>query len=149
MKLLKQVFFVIVFICTIFFMVQSAHAAKALGDIPGRTRVQTVLTEDDMGYIATAVALLIAQVECKATPVENGLTKLADRNGIDVDPLNRAIFAAIKASAELPYERGDLITDVTKIVSMTFKEVKATIATNKPAACSKWTDLLRNLGVAK
>lgn len=125
---------------------------KALGDIPGRTRggVATMdLTENDEGYIVSTVVLLVTQIKCKAIPTEGGLGRLGDRNGIDVTPINRAILAALGSNSELPYEIGDVIPAVTRIVNLTHAEVIKSIAKDKPAACTKWVDLLRQLGVAK
>jgi hypothetical protein len=71
--------------------------------------------------IASTSALAIATSCDGFTVVEGALPKLADRNGVSEEQA-QAILAAILAQADQPYDKTDLIPEITVVVRDTMRE---------------------------
>lgn len=109
----------------------------------------TNLSDIDKGFVVTGIVSVMMSLHCKANLVNGGMLKLAERFGIDSDPLNRAVMATMKAQSDQPYDSNDLIPSVTTLILSTYADVQNELQNDKIATCSKYINLLQRIGVAK
>jgi hypothetical protein len=69
--------------------------------------------------------------------VDGGPRLIADRNGVEFDTVGPAIAAAFLAQLNQPYERENLIPEITVTVRLVLMEIDADVRNNKSRACAK------------
>lgn len=112
--------------------------------------VQAAVSKADKTFILVTTGTLIQATLCPGYEVISGAPqKFADMNGADFDGLFPAVQAAIFAQIEKPYDRADLIPEVTQLVRDMFMEMGADFERNRPQACSKWGKILVQSGTIK
>jgi hypothetical protein len=119
-------------VCIALLSTSAAHAAE--------------LNEIEKGYVWFDIATTFATTYCGAHEIKDGVRKMGERNGIDVDAYGRAIVAAIKAAYGSPYNRADLIPGVTQVYRLASRTIMDDIEDDKIKACGNWLPILRNAG---
>lgn len=102
-------------------------------------------------YVLAAMTAYTATLACPGAEWQpNGLGRLGDYNGIETGKVLKATLAAIELIANDPYERSDLMPEVTLRVRIVneklaedFKKLGA------KAYCAKWLPELRRKGILK
>lgn len=107
------------------------------------------LTDSDQSYIVAVSASAIVASRCSATMVPSSAIKLADKLGVNAEILYPAIMAAVKANANLPYERADMIPEVTSLLVHTMIEITGDLMKDQKTTCSQWVGGLRLLGMVQ
>jgi hypothetical protein len=106
-----------------------------------------MLSKSEQYYVANSVSGVFVAMICDAKIKEGAMTDIADRLGID-DGLRKAVVAAMFAQMKSPYERGDLVPAVTRLVNEVEEMVASEITgPSKKAGCAKWVKILRDNGV--
>jgi hypothetical protein len=108
------------------------------------SNASAILSTPEQAYIAISVSTFFTSMLCDAKVVKNGLGIIADRNGIETETLNKAIVAAINAQINDPYERDDLVPEVTRFVVEVAHSLDAEMTKSKKKACTKWIGTLRD-----
>jgi hypothetical protein len=81
--------------------------------------------------------------------IDGAPRKIADMNGANFDVLGPAMIAAWSAQIDAPYERSDLIPEVTQEVRVVINDIMDDMRKNKPLACAKWGKILLPVGILK
>jgi hypothetical protein len=125
---------------------KSIITAAALA-LSASTASAEILSKSEQFYIANSVSGLFVSTICDAKIKEGAMTDIADRLGID-DGLRKAVVAAMFAQMKSPYERGDLVPAVTRLVNEVGEMIASDITgPSKKAGCAKWIKILRDNGV--
>jgi hypothetical protein len=122
--------------------VRKIITASALALILSATSA-SALDQMEKSFVVNAVGSLIITSRCPGYKMTNdGLIRMSDRMGID-GSITKAIVATLGASSDRPYEREDLIPEVTRLVVATADAVSKEL----PSGCAKWASPLVNNGV--
>ena len=105
--------------------------------------------EIEKAYIWTNVATTIAITFCNARGIKDGVLKMGDRNGIDVNAYARAIIAAASAANGSSYNRSDLIPGVTQIYRLAQRTILDDLQQDKSKTCDNWLAILRSAGTVE
>lgn len=92
------------------------------------------------------VATTIAVSSCGAHEIKDGVLKMAERNGIDVNAYGRAIIAAAAAANGWSYNRSDLIPGVTQVYRLSLRTILDDLEQDKSKTCDNWLSILRSVG---
>jgi hypothetical protein len=103
------------------------------------------LSELENGFVGVVAATSTVVLLCDAKTVKDSIPKIADRMGMD-DRMLPAVRAAFEVSVDAPYERSDLVPEVTRFFKTMTIGVADEIKTNKVKACANWIDALRKIG---
>jgi hypothetical protein len=104
------------------------------------------LSKVDKVFATVAAVSMAVMFTCDIKPVQDGVRTLADKIGVS-DTKFAAVRAAIQANAGLPYERDDLVPEITRVVISAMAETMSDIDDNKSRGCKKWTGALKTYGV--
>lgn len=107
------------------------------------------LSKMDESYVIAVIGATIISDQCHVAVVENGAVALSDKTGVDRETIGRALAAAVKANAHMPYERGDLIPEVTTTMINTMIEINGNLKVDHNATCNIWVNGLRMIGILK
>jgi hypothetical protein len=104
------------------------------------------LTEVEKTYIWTNVATTVAKISCGAHEIPDGVTKMGERNGIDVKLYAHAIYAAAAAAMGMEYNSADLIPGVTQVYRLAQRTILDDLQEDKAKTCANWIPILRHVG---
>jgi len=107
------------------------------------------LTEVEKAYIWMNVATTVATASCGVSEIPGGVTKMGERNGIDVKLYGRAIIAAASAAMGMEYNSADLIPGVTQVYRMAQRTILDDLEDDKAKTCSNWISILRHVGTIR
>jgi hypothetical protein len=85
-----------------------------------------VLSTEEKDFAVLSTAGIIIASECDAKIVPDALVKYADRTGVNFDVLRAAMMATLHLQNDEPYERADLIPEVTKAINWVTKISRTT-----------------------
>jgi hypothetical protein len=107
------------------------------------------LSNRDQTYVIAVTASSVVADQCKAKLIKDSAIRLADKTGIDISIIGKAIVAAVNASSDHPYERKDLIPEVTSTMITTSAEILQGIKLDRAKTCTVWIIGLRSLGMVE
>lgn len=114
------------------------------------TSSASALNQQDKDFAIISTGAWAALYACPNIEVVDGAAeRFADKNGANFDVIGPALVAAWKAQTDQPYERSDLIAEVTVIVAKVLRDIDKQFASNKPKACVQWTDFAIHFGLAR
>lgn len=103
----------------------------------------------DFVLIATTTGITILKCP-NYDAVEGGLVKYGDSIGVDVDRYGPPVAAALRVISDMPYNRGDLVPEVTQVVRNAIGELQDNHAKlGDKKFCRKYGDFLESIGVMR
>jgi hypothetical protein len=109
----------------------------------------TPLSDKEKTYIIAVTAATIVAEKCHAILIKDSAIRLADKTGIDFVIIGSAIVAAINANSNLPYDRSDLIPEVTHAIVFTALDIHGSMRLDQVKTCQTWITGLQLLGMVQ
>ncbi|WFU52239.1 hypothetical protein QA639_21260 [Bradyrhizobium pachyrhizi] len=108
------------------------------------------VTKADKEFALLASASWVVIALCPQYDMVDGAPrKTADRNGADFDTVGPAVVAAMMAQMDKPYERADMIPEISITVRDVVQDIMQDVRRSKPAECRKWGEAISPAGMIK
>jgi hypothetical protein len=128
----------------------AALSASAVALTLAFTAPASAMDKVNKDFVILSTASWAVAVTCPGYDVVTGSPqKVADMNGANFDVLGPALIAAWNAQIDKPYERNDLIPEVTIEARATLSEFTTDVKKNKIWACAKWAKAVMPVGMIK